>query len=164
MIPAAFYSQGFFNFNDRDDISCWDTSSVQNMTLKETDNEGVVEIRGLFQEARIFNQSIGCWGVSSVTDMDQTFEYATEFNQDLSNWDVGSVKSMHSMFLEAWGFNQDLSKWDVSKVICQIAVSSPKIATVPSPIKRAEPTSPAHPPPSSEVVRLLHSPAQDPHP
>ena len=38
-----------------------------------------------------FNQSIGNWNVSSVTDMYLMFKDATSFNQDLSSWSVDGV-------------------------------------------------------------------------
>ena len=35
----------------------------------------------------IFNQDIGYWDVSSVTDMEGMFFAAIDFNQDLVNWE-----------------------------------------------------------------------------
>ena len=41
-----------------------------------------------------FNQPIGSWDVSNVTNMQQMFRSAVLFNQPLSNWDVGKVTNM----------------------------------------------------------------------
>ena len=45
-----------------------------------------------------FNQPIGNWDVSSVTNMSSMFKGATSFNQPIGNWDVSNVISMNHMF------------------------------------------------------------------
>ena len=61
-----------------------------------------------------FNQNIGSWDVSSVLNMDSMFEEAGSFNQDIGSWNVSNVASMSLMFREADSFNQDIGGWDVS--------------------------------------------------
>jgi surface protein len=73
-------------------------------------------MNGMFYNATSFNQPIGGWVVSSVTDMSGMFNNATSFNQDIGTWDVSSVYSMGSMFANATSFNQDISAWNVSSV------------------------------------------------
>ncbi len=68
-----------------------------------------------------FNEDIGSWDVSNVTDM--AFMFASlagnsdrnPFNQDISYWDVGKVTSMWAMFTRS-AFNQNINSWDVSRV------------------------------------------------
>ncbi|MFT4244519.1 MAG: BspA family leucine-rich repeat surface protein [Candidatus Woesearchaeota archaeon] len=90
------------NYTFEDNIFNIFTGQVTNMT-------------NLFRSTN-FNDDIGYWNVSSVTNMSSMFEGATSFNVDLSSWDVSSVTDMSSMFEGATSFNVDLNSWDVSSV------------------------------------------------
>ncbi len=61
-----------------------------------------------------FNQPIGNWDVSQVTDMSNMF-FSSAFNQPIANWDVSKVTTMNGMFCYSQ-FNQPIGNWDVSKV------------------------------------------------
>ena len=63
-----------------------------------------------------FNQPIGDWDTSSVTDMNFMFYLASSFNQPIGNWNVSDVVDMQSMFFLATSFNQDISNWYVTNV------------------------------------------------
>jgi surface protein len=69
----------------------------------------------MFRYASSFNQDLGAWNVSNVTNMMYMFR-GTAFNQDISNWDVSSVTDMTGMFMEAKSFNQNIGNWNVSNV------------------------------------------------
>jgi len=66
----------------------------------------------MFYGAAAFDQPIGAWNVSKVTNMGWMFASATTFNQNLSAWDVDSVTNMAYMFdfLEI-----DCPSWAVGK-------------------------------------------------
>ena len=84
----------------------------------------VTEMDSLFFEMEDFNQDIGNWDVSNVTNMSGMFGVDKEhlidygsisFNQDIGSWDVSNVTDMSGMFRGSL-FNQDISSWDVSIV------------------------------------------------
>ena len=70
----------------------------------------------MFIQNTSFNQPIGNWNTSKVTNMEGMFQFATVFNQDIGNWDTSSVTTMKLMFYQNPVFNQDISNWDVSNV------------------------------------------------
>jgi surface protein len=63
-----------------------------------------------------FNQNIGGWDVSNVTNMQQMFQSATSFNQNIGSWITSGVTTMESMFVNATSFNQNIGSWNVSGV------------------------------------------------
>ena len=81
----------------------------------------------------LFNQNISHWDVSNVNDMYAMF-FNGYFNQNISQWDVSNVTDMYSMFQSATSFNQDLSNWDVENVTsCAYFSSGASAWTLPQP-------------------------------
>ena len=58
----------------------------------------------MFFGAEAFNQPIGDWDVSNVSNMNRMFE-GTPFNQPIGDWDVSNVTTMNRMFYGAETFN-----------------------------------------------------------
>lgn len=76
----------------------------------------VKSMLSLFQNKGSFNENIGYWDTTNVTDMDAMFWGATAFNQDIGSWDTANVASMIGMFNGASLFNQDIGNWDTSGI------------------------------------------------
>ncbi len=87
-----------------------------NQDIGDWNTSNVTDMTGLFYEATSFNQDIGAWDVSKVTSMYATFWDADAFNQNIGDWDVSSLTYMYGIFAYADSFNQDISRWDVSHV------------------------------------------------
>jgi surface protein len=56
---------------------------------------------GVLGNPNNFNQDIGAWDVSNVTDMARMFECASSFNQDIGNWDVSNCDGYVSHVLRS---------------------------------------------------------------
>ena len=87
-----------------------------NQDIGSWDVSNVTDMMRVFAKAKSFNQDIGKWDVSSATTMWGMFNYAESFNQEIGSWDVSSVTNMDSMFEYATSFNQYIGEWDVSSV------------------------------------------------
>jgi surface protein len=63
-----------------------------------------------------FNQPIGSWDLSNVTDMSSMINKLTAFNQPIESWNTANATSMFNMFGIASAFNQAIGSWNTSKV------------------------------------------------
>jgi surface protein len=160
-MSQMFRNAEFFN----QDIGGWDVSNVQSMTTmfqrfgvatSSFNNGGSPSISawtptsltstfGMFNGAINFNQDIGNWDVSTITNFTGMFLVSsfnnggspsisawtintstnvnmyimfgvTPFNQPIGSWNVSKVTSMQEMFRASGAFNQDISSWNVSGV------------------------------------------------
>jgi surface protein len=87
-------------------IENWNTTAVTNMNAAFKGNAGVIR--------NDFNEDIGNWDVSNVTDMSDMLRTQPLFNQDIGSWDTSKVSKFVFMFYFSTAFNQDISGWDIT--------------------------------------------------
>jgi surface protein len=94
------------------------SASAFNQDIGNWNTSNVTNLSFMFNEASIFNNgnsnNIGNWNTSKVSNMFGTFSQATSFNQPLGSWKTGNVTNMNFMFAFSSAFNQNLSSWCVT--------------------------------------------------
>ena len=87
-----------------------------NQDIGGWDVSNVTNMKHMFRQAYVFNQDISRWQTGSVTNMERMFTFSYEFNQDISDWNVSNVTNLFATFESARALNQDFTGWDVSNV------------------------------------------------
>ena len=90
-------------------------SGGNNPQLEFVCTSGVIFMKDLFRNKRVFNTDISSWDTSDVENMERLFAEANAFNQDISKWDVGKVRFMEKLLKGAHAFNQNIGGWDTSE-------------------------------------------------
>ena len=126
-LDRMFAHAGEFNNGGSPDINNWDTANVTYMRFM-LGTDGTVPGGTIMK----FNQPIGNWNTSKVTNMSSLFSRNNVFNQDISTkvvtrngitytaWDTSNVLDMSFIFSSAplFGqFNQNIGNWNTSKAI-----------------------------------------------
>ena len=80
----------------------------------KTDN--VMNMSGMFYEAKLANPNVSNWNTANVTDMKNMFFGAAAATPDVSGWDVSNVTTMYYMFCKATAADPNVTDWKVSNV------------------------------------------------
>jgi surface protein len=93
-----------------------DAALAFNQPIGEWDTSKVTDMVAMFARTNAFNQPIGDWDTSEVVTFSHMFNVANAFNQPIGDWDTSKVTNMRAMFHETNSFNQPIGDWDTAKV------------------------------------------------
>lgn len=95
------------------------TSSF-NDDIGSWDTSRVTNTNYMFNGATAFNKDIGYWNMSNVIIIADMFKAASAFNKDIGSWNISNVKNMNGMFYNALNFNNggnsSINLWNTSNV------------------------------------------------
>ena len=91
--------------------------------LNQWNLSNIINTSYMFFSCELFNQNIGAWDVSSVTNMKAMFSirgkntmiFNNGSNTSINNWDTSIVTDMSYMFKQS-NFNQPIGNWNTSLV------------------------------------------------
>jgi len=89
---------------------------VFNQPIGSWNTTKVTNMNSMFGGAWTFNQPIGSWNTANVTDMSYMFYGASQFNQPIGLWNTTKVTNMYTMFYNASNFNQPIGFWNTANV------------------------------------------------
>jgi len=113
-MDAMFYSAAAFtNGSNTNTNPITGLTGINGWNINTTATS--VTMTSMFAQNTIFNQPIGSWNVSKVTNMSGMFYNTGAFNQPLVSWNVSKVTNMSNMFYGC-PFNQNIGSWNVSNV------------------------------------------------
>lgn len=96
-------------------------ASAFNQNIGGWNTTAVTDMSAMFSEASTFNQNIGGWNTAAATTMSGMFFRANSFNNggsnSINNWNTAAVTDMSGMFSEANVFNQNIGLWNTANVI-----------------------------------------------
>ena len=92
------------------------SASSFNQNIGNWNTSNVTDMRNMFASASSFNQNIGNWDISKVTNISRMFHGASSFNQNIGNWNTSNVTRMELTLRLATSFNQNIGNWDTSSV------------------------------------------------
>jgi hypothetical protein len=119
---------GCVKLNSPSTIGTWNVSNIQqmkgmfdgavqfNQSIANWNVSNVVDFSYMFHNAHAFNQSIGNWNTRKAQNVEGMFSHALSFSQNIQNWNTELVETTAYMFDSAILFSADLSKWNVAKV------------------------------------------------
>jgi len=114
-MTQMFYNQPYFD----QEIGTWDVGKVTNMNYMLGSNFfSAAVIPGIFNNSG--SDSIKNWNTTNVISMNSLFSYQKNFNQPIGSWDTSKVTNIGQMFrvlnVGESAFNQDIGNWDISLV------------------------------------------------
>jgi len=93
----------------------YQSSNLTSITATDSPNlSSVTNMNQSFQQTSIGSPDFSSWDVSNVTSMASLFRSAN-FNGNVSTWDVSNVTNMAGTFGTAY-FNSDITSWNVGNV------------------------------------------------
>ena len=110
---AAWLTAAGDRFQQKSDFNPQPLDGVP--ALAGWDTSRCVSMRGMFDGATAFSQSLAAWDTEQVADFSYMFA-SSAFNGQVNSWKVGSLLNASGMFEGYTAFNEELGDWEVSGV------------------------------------------------